>query len=316
MKSSLSRFRGFALAAIAASTYGLNPLFALPLYSQGLKAADVLFWRYIIGMLALLVMIRIRGQKIFVERRAYLPLFGLGLLMGASSLLLFESYNLMPAGIASTILFVYPIMVALIMAIVYRERLKITVIGCLIIALAGITLLNKGGADGLSGLGVAMVVGSALTYALYLVFAVRGPLHDVPTLVLTFWVLLSGVFLFVAVSPLHGGLQPPKGPFMWTCALALGLVPTVISLVCTTLAVQSVGSTVTAILGALEPLTAVVVGISVFDETLSLREFTGLLLILIAVTGVVVADQVAGIVLRIRKLFPRFYHKMKHNDPH
>lgn len=314
MKSTATRFRGFALAAIAAATYGLNPLFALPLYSEGLQAADVLFWRYIIGMAALLVMIRIRGQKIIVERKAALPLFGLGMLMGISSLLLFESYNLMPAGIASTLLFVYPIMVAIIMAVAFRERLQPAVIGCLVLAITGIALLNKGGAEGLSGSGTAMVMGSALTYALYLVFAVRGPLRDIPTLVLTFWVLLGGVALFAAVSPLHGGLMPPRSPFMWACALALGLVPTVISLVCTTLAVQSVGSTVTAILGALEPLTAVVVGISVFGESLSPREFVGLLLILTAVTGVVAADKVAATVLRIRKLFPRFYHLIKRHD--
>ncbi len=91
MKTATSRFRGFTLAAIAAATYGLNPLFALPLYSEGLKAADVLFWRYLIGMAALFIMIRIRGQKLAVERKAVLPLFGLGMLMGASSLLLFES---------------------------------------------------------------------------------------------------------------------------------------------------------------------------------------------------------------------------------
>ncbi len=314
MKSATSRFRGFILAAIAAATYGLNPLFALPLYSEGLKAADVLFWRYLIGMAALFVMIRIRGQRLKVDRQAVMPLLGLGLLMGASSLLLFESYNLMPAGIASTLLFVYPIMVALIMATAFRERLRASVIFCLALALAGIFLLNKGGADGLSGLGMAMVMGSALTYALYLVFAVRGPLREVPTLVLTFWVLLGGVVLFVAVSPLHDGLRPPEGLFMWACALALGLVPTVISLVCTTLAVQSVGSTVTAILGALEPLTAVVVGICVFGEALSVREAVGLLLILTAVTGVVAADKVAATVLRIRKLFPRFYHLIKHHD--
>lgn len=314
MKSIPSRFRGFALAAIAAATYGLNPLFALPLYSKGLQAADVLFWRYVIGMGALLAMIQIRGQRLSVGRLAALPLLGLGLLMGVSSLLLFESYNLMPAGIASTLLFVYPIIVALIMTVAFHERLRPTVIGCLMLALAGIALLNKGGAEDISGLGMAMVMGSALTYALYLVFAGHGPLREIPTLVLTFWVLLVGAALFAAVAPIHGGLQYPEEPFMWACALALGLVPTVISLVCTTLAIQSVGSTVTAILGALEPLTAVVVGIGVFGETLTLREGIGLLLILVAVTGVVAADKVAATVLRIRKLFPRFYHLIKRHD--
>ena len=67
----------------------------------------------------------------------------MGLLVALSSLTLFLSYNYMAAGIASTLLFVYPIMVALIMAMVFKEKLALQTIVCMLLALGGIGLLYK-----------------------------------------------------------------------------------------------------------------------------------------------------------------------------
>ena len=101
---------------IAAATYGMNPLFTLPLYKEGMDPNSVLFFRYLMALPIVAVMIKARRRDFCVNPRQLLPLSVLGLLMGLSSLALFVSYNYMEASIASTMLFVYPIMVALIMA--------------------------------------------------------------------------------------------------------------------------------------------------------------------------------------------------------
>ena len=111
-----AKIKGYTLGAIAAATYGMNPLFALPLYSDGMDADSVLFFRYLFAIPILGTMIKARGRSFRLNRGEILPLVVLGLLVAASSLTLFLSYNYMDAGIASTILFVYPIMVALIMS--------------------------------------------------------------------------------------------------------------------------------------------------------------------------------------------------------
>ena len=117
-----AKVKGYTLGAIAAATYGMNPLFALPLYSDGMDADSVLFFRYLLAIPILGIMIKARGRSFRLNRKEILPLIVLGLLVAASSLTLFLSYNYMDAGIASTILFVYPIMVALIMALVFKEK--------------------------------------------------------------------------------------------------------------------------------------------------------------------------------------------------
>lgn len=305
------RTKGFLFGSIAAATYGMNPLFALPLYSDGLSACDALLLRYIFALFILFLMIKWRGQRMIVSRSRIAPLAGLGLLMGLSSLLLFESYNFMAAGIASTMLFVYPLMVALIMTFFFHERLSPITIFCIIMAFAGIVLLYKGenGAT-LSAIGTALVMGSSLSYAIYLVWVNRPGLKDTPTLVLTFYVILFGTAIFIADKFVHPSINLPSTPLLWGCAISLGLLPTAISLVCTTLAIHNIGSTPTAILGALEPLTAVFFGILLFGETLSVRDMAGLCLILVAVTIVIAGDNVAAVLLRMRKMFPAFYHRL------
>ena len=303
---------GYILAAIAAASYGTNPLFALPLYSAGMNPDSVLFFRYLMALPLLAAMLIARGRGFGLRTNQVLPLMGMGVVMAVSSLTLFESYNYMAAGIASTLLFVYPIMVAVIMAIGFGERLQAQTIGCIVMALAGIALLYRG-SDGatLSLTGTVMVVVSALSYAIYIVGANRPRLSAIPTLKVTFYVLLFGVFVFgtrfVAGQPLT---TPTIGQwYLWANVIALAVFPTAISFLCTTAAIQRIGSTPTAILGALEPATAIFFGITVFGETLTLRDSIGLALIITAVTLVVAGSKTAPYLMRLRRMFPRLLHR-------
>lgn len=159
--------KGYILAAIAAATYGMNPLFALPLYQTGMDPDSVLFFRYLFAIPILGIMIKARGRDFKIQQKEILPLIALGLLVALSSLTLFQSYNFMDAGIASTLLFVYPIMVALIMVAFFKEKMTLLTILCILMVLGGIVLLFKGG-DGstLSMTGILLVMASALSYAI------------------------------------------------------------------------------------------------------------------------------------------------------
>ncbi len=116
-------FQGYLIGIVAAATYGLNPLFALHLYADGLSTGVVLLFRYLLAVPIVAIMIKARGRNFRVNIKQLGALTGLGLLMGFSSLALFESYHCMEASIASTMLFVYPLMTAVLMAVIYRERM-------------------------------------------------------------------------------------------------------------------------------------------------------------------------------------------------
>lgn len=283
---------GYLFGAAAAVSYGLNPSFALPLYAAGLNPDSVLILRYGIAIVMVAVMIALKGCGYRVPVRTLPMLLVLGLLMSASSLTLFCSYNHMSAGIASTMLFVYPLMVAVIGAIFCHERLKPITMLCLVLAMGGIALLyNQEDGGTLSLTGTLLVMASALSYAVYLVAVGAKRVGGIPSLTLTFYVLIFGSLLFLG-RMLAGGIAftAPHGLLQWADAAALALFPTVISFVCTARAIQLIGSTPTAILGALEPITAVIMGAIFFQESVSGREALGMVLIITAVSAVVASD--------------------------
>lgn len=301
-----AKAKGYILGSIAAASYGMNPLFALPLYKAGMDPDSVLFFRYLFAIPLLGIMIKARGRSFKIQRKETFPLIIMGLLVALSSLTLFLSYNYMAAGIASALLFVYPIMVALIMAMVFKEKLALQTIVCMLLALGGIGLLYKS-EDGstLSLIGTLLVFASSLSYAIYIVGINQTSLKNVATLKVTFYVLLFGLSLFVARLLYSGVLNTPDQWYLWANLLALAVFPTAISFLCTTGAIQYIGSTPTAILGALEPVTAIFFGIAVFGESLTVRESFGLVMIIVAVTFVIAGGNITSQLVRFRKLFPR-----------
>lgn len=301
------KVKGIILASVAAATYGMNPLFALPLYNQGADAFTVLFYRYLFAIPMLAIMIKARGRSFAIEKKEILPVVLAGLVFALSSITLFLSYKHMDSGIASTMLFVYPVLVAAIMAIFFKEKITLVTGVSILLSLIGIGLLYKTeGGEGPNVTGVVLVLVSALLYAVYIVAVNQSKvLHSMPTVKLTFYGLIAGVILFFALTGFGTGLAPIKHWYHWFNLVALAALPTTVSLLCTTNAVHYIGSTPTAIFGALEPVTAVVIGVLLFGETINDRIIFGILIIIMAVILIVTGNKIPNVLLRFRKLFPK-----------
>ncbi len=284
-----SKVKGTICGILAAISYGTNPLGALNLYADGLNANSVIFYRYALATLILAAIMVIQRKSFAVTRREFKVLLALGVLMAGSSLALYCSFNFMDAGIASTILFVYPVMVAVIMAVFFKEKVTPVTIVSIVLALSGISLLYKGG-DGavLSTVGVILVIISSLTYAVYIVVVNKSSLR-MSSVKLTFYVLFIGTLMIILYSFTGDSarLQSITSIHSLFYALLLAVFPTVISLILMVIAVHNVGSTPTAVMGALEPITAVCIGVFVFGEVFTMRLAVGCLLILAAVTLIV-----------------------------
>lgn len=306
----LSEIKGYLLAALAAAAYGTNPAFAVPLYADGMNPNSVLLFRYVMGLpiLALILVVRRTGFRLAKDEVG--PTAILGILMSLSSLGLFESYKYMNSGVASTLLFVYPVMVAVMMIFFFHEKFRMTVALCLLIMAAGLMLLMKpSGGETLSAFGCLLVMLSALTYALYIVFVnVSKTIKEIPTTKLLFYVLAWGCLVFLVMIPMGHSLTMPPAASGWLNLTALAVIPTVFSLACTTRAIQLIGSTPTAILGALEPVSAVVLSVAVLGQAITMREIAGGLLIVLATTIVIGDKTVDKLILHVRKMFPRIGH--------
>lgn len=277
------------LAGITAAVcYGTNPLGALKLYAEGMQTNSVLFYRFGLAWVIIAIVMLFRKESLKVTRQEFTALTGLGLLFIVSSLTLYLSFHYMAAGVASTILFTYPVMTAVIMAVFFRERITWATVCSLVLSTVGVVMLYWSDRSGtLSTIGVILVLASALSYALYIILVNRSNLQ-MSSFKINFYVLLYCTLGMLVYSLIAGlPLTLPQNATSWFYVGWLAIVPAIFALVLMVYAAKYVGSTATAILGALEPLTAVLIGIFVFGEPFTLNLALGIILILGAVVVIV-----------------------------
>lgn len=274
--------KGYINGVLASVSYGTNPLFGLPLYAFGIGVSSVLFFRYFIATLIYYFWLKfVKKISLKINKDEALALFILGLTFSFSSIALFVSFKYIESGIACTILFIYPAMVAMIMAMFFKEKLSLPVIGAMFITAMGIVFLSnvKTGSD-INLFGITLIFVSALSYAIYMVGVKKLPaVKHLRGDKLSFYVMLFGISVYVLSTKFCTNLQILNTPKEWFLAICIAVIPTIISLETITIAIKFIGSTKTAILGALEPLTATVLGILLFDESISLTKVIGMLLV-------------------------------------
>ncbi len=285
---------GYVAGIIAGVTYGLNPLFAKPLMQHGVSVDTILACRYLIAVVILGIWLLFKKESLRVNKLQFVRLCILGVLFGMSSMLLFVSYNYIPAGLATTIVFLYPVLVALIMVLL-RVYPTWQVWLSILMTFVGVVILSRpSGNMTLNITGLLLAGCSALSYALYLVIVNRSRrLRTVSSYVLTFYALLVGSAVFLVHNAISGGvfLKGVEGWFCWGNLIGLAVFPTLVSLLTLAIATRIIGATKTSVLGVFEPVTAIAVGTIFFGESLTINVIAGVVITLIAVTFMVVTGK-------------------------
>ncbi|MCT7517666.1 DMT family transporter [Aliarcobacter cryaerophilus] len=284
--------KGVILAIISAICYGMNPLGALFLYEEGLNVNSVIFYRFIFASILLAIFMIIKKDSFYLKFKEIILLALLGLLFGISAISLFNSFLYMDAGLASTVLFIYPIFVAIIMALFFKEKNSIITILSIIFAFIGVVLLYESDGANVSNFGIFLVIVSSLCYAIYIV--IINQYLKMSALKVTFYSMLFCTITILIHSFFDSSLNimPLVNFNMWFYTIFLALVPTIISLLFLIKAIQLIGSTSASILGALEPLTAVLIGVYVFNEKITFWLVIGIVFILFGVILIVLKDYI------------------------
>ena len=281
-----SKVKGFVAGILAAVFYGTNPLGTLNLYQDDITPSSVLFYRYALAVAIFALWMVAKGEDFRIKLGHAIRFSVLGAFFAMSSVTLYLSFRHMDAGIASTILFCYPIMTAVLMVAFFHERITWGTTFSIIMAISGIGLLYRSdGSDTLSSVGVSLVLQSSLLYAFYIIGVNRFK-TEYSSLKFTFWIVLFSLLCILAFTWISGDtLQVLVTVPQWANVFQLALLPTVLSLFFMTIAIKNIGSTPSAIMGALEPVTAVFIGVCIFGESFSFKLAVGILLIL---SGVIV----------------------------
>lgn len=302
-----SKLKGFFYGLLTSVTFGLIPLFTLPLMQKGLASDSILFYRFVAATLALGTMMVIKGESFRIHWKDVPLLIVMALFYTASSMFLLYGYEVMGAGVATTLHFTYPIFTTLLMLALFRERASWVTWLAIVLAVAGVARLSLQGTElKLDPWGVFIVLLSAVGYASYIVSVNKSRLKELHSRKLAFYVFLFTALTFTAKNGVQGNFQPLPDWESVGLVLLLAVAPTVISNITLLLAVRHIGGTLTSILGAMEPVTAVIIGACVFGEAFTTTEAMGIALILVAVVLVILTSRIReGVETVMKRIRPR-----------
>ena len=286
-KLSKNAIIGYPAGIITGITYGLNPLFAKPLMEAGASTEAILFFRYGIAVILLGAYLVLKKESFRINLRQAGVLLGLGLLFSSSSAFLFEAYKYIASGLATTLVFLFPVMVAIIM--VFLKVVPSWPVWLSIAAtFAGVMIMTGGsGSEPVNPTGVWFSIAAAFFYALFIVIINRSKaIASIPNSLLTFYALLAGTVFFLTRCALKGEeLMAGLDGFMpWVNLIGLAVLPTIVSTAGLAVATRNIGATKASVLGVFEPITAILVGTVVFGEVLTPNIIAGILISVIAVT--------------------------------
>lgn len=286
----MERAKGILYAALSSSTFGLAPLFTLLLLGLGYSSFEVLSYRWGVASLFLGALALLAGRSFRLSWPELQTVFFLSLFRAATSLSLVIAYQHIASGVASTIHFMYPLAVALAMMCFFREKGSVWVFAAIGMSIVGAVLLSLGNVDftrGNTTLGMVSAAVSVVSYGGYIVGVRKSRAVGIDSTVLTCYVMGLGALYFIAGGLVTGGIRIETDSTAWLCILGVALPATAVSNMTLVQAIKRIGPTLTSVFGALEPLTAVVIGVAVFGEPFTVQGAAGILLIVAAVTIVI-----------------------------
>ena len=290
-KLSKNAIVGYPAGIITGITYGLNPLFAKPLMNDGASTEAILFFRYGIAVILLGIYLLLKKENFKISLKQAGVLLALGLLYTASSTFLFEAYKYIASGLATTLVFLFPVMVAIIM--VFLKVVPSWPVWLSIAAtFAGVMIMTGGtGSEAVNPTGVWFSIASAFVYALFIIIINRSKvISSVSNSLLTFYSLLIGSFVFFTRCTLSGAdlMTGLDGGTAWLNLIGLAVLPTIVSTATLAIATRNIGATKASVLGVFEPITAILVGTLVFGEALTWNIIAGILISIVAVTFMII----------------------------
>lgn len=290
----MNRIKGILYAAVSSSTFGLAPFFSITLLLAGFSAFEVLSYRWGVASVVLTAFGLFSGCSFRLSKKDFGVVFLLSLLRAVTSFSLIIAYQNIASGVASTIHFMYPLTVALAMMFFFQEKKSLWVMFAVLMSLLGAALLSLGELDAKNGntmIGLVAACISVFSYAGYIVGVRTTRAVQINSTVLTCYVMGLGTLFYLIGAFSTSGLQWVTDGYTWLIILGLALPATAISNITLVQAIKYAGPTLTSILGAMEPLTAVVIGVLVFKELFTVNSAIGILLILMAVSVVVFRRQ-------------------------
>ena len=284
---------GIFYAVISSMSFGFSPLFSLALIAAGLTDFDILSYRWLIAGIVLMLYAVCKKKSLRLNSfdEAW-KIILLSALRAITSVTLLIGYVNISSGIAATINFMYPVIVTLTMVIFFGEKRSAVDYLAILASIFGVYLLASGDSivahGGNTKLGLTCSLISAFSFAAYYIVMKQVKADKIEVVKFTTWIMmLSALYFIICAFIFNGKLTIITDTKSLLNALGLGLWATMVSNITGVKGIRRIGPTMTSVLGALQPVTAVILGVLFLGEHLYLRSLIGISIILVAVCIIV-----------------------------
>ena len=286
------KLKGIIFTIISATLFGCAPALIQKIYSFGATPETTTFFRNFFAIPITLIIILVQKTRIKVTKKqlfsiAVISCFGLA----CATLTLISSYPFIGTSMATTLHFLYPVFVALICFLFFKEKLgKIKIIALFLAVIGILFFFQKGGNSNHVSFGIFLSVISGLANAFYMVGLDKFNLREIPAMVLTFFISLFasiGLFLFgICTKHIHFYLPLQAYFFMFLNSILIAFVA--ISLL--QIGIKYLNATVAAMLSLFEPVTSNVIGICFMGEEMTIKKLIGSIIILTSAMMIILLD--------------------------
>ena len=284
IKSQSEKHIAGTLAVMASSLlFGATPILARMAYAGGSNFITMTFLRALLALPVLFIILKVQKIPMGLTKKEALRLLVVGLFGSvATTLCLYASYNYIPVGMATTLHFVYPLIVSLAGMLLYGEKMTLQKGAALALGLFGIVLFAEGtSAAGILGVGLALL--SAFTFSFKVIQLGKPPLLAMHSIKVVFYLCLVECLGAGGLGLASGQLVFSLTPVAWLCTILVAMLLSVVAVPLLKYGISHVGSAVAAILSTLEPITSVVCGVLFLQETLTVQKIIGCILVLAGV---------------------------------
>ncbi|WP_353092616.1 DMT family transporter [Tissierella praeacuta] len=283
--------KGILAVMISAIVFGSMPLMAKIVFREGGNPISLAFYRFLLIIPFLYLLIKKdKKESLKITKEEFKKIALVGIMgYGATALLLYLSYNYIPSGMATTIHFIYPVFVILGCILFFKEKPSIVKIIAVILCILGVSMFYDGNGD-INLMGIFLSFASSITFAFYTIYLDKSGLKEISTIKLTFYLCSIAavmMFLFSIGTKTFTIHMKPLGWLMTLClSLSVGLGVNLFQI-----GIKIVGPESTSILSTFEPITSVIIGILILDESFGVKTFIGIGAILAAVILISIFDK-------------------------
>lgn len=282
------KYKGYLFVILSAVIFGSMPLMAKYIYAGGGNAISLVFYRSFLALPLIFIIMKSsnKGVSIKITLDELKKIFIL--VMGGSALtpvLLYNSYNYVSSGIATTIHFIYPIFVLIGCAILFKEKITLVKALCVLLCTAGILLLSNLGqiGDSTDLIGIGLSFASGITFAFYVIYLDKSGLKSMNQFELGFYMAIITAIAVLIYAAFTKTFTYSMTPGSWILTFIFANLVTVGAVVLFQTGIRYIGPQKASILSTFEPITSILTGILFLGEPLSFKTGVGIVLILISV---------------------------------